>query len=267
MFFQVRTLPPEEAERFVKRLIVERAVLDKRMEVSHKRHEEDELFLANIEKRRANPQPYETCELHPVTMKTVNFQYHSISYFCTDCWRGICPTCFGSCCRNHKVQTIEIILRGVEDSITKGQEQRKLLIREEEEKKKALSAMRERKTEEGDKEGAKQVLAAIKRCNERIASSDEYVETLRAQFKFLEGHFHLPCVGRANSIACTRVKEWFQSHGVGADWVGPNLSLPVHAIVDPAPDDETEALTKQALALSDNPADDDMPPMLIPIGP
>lgn len=113
-------MPPEEAERFVKRLIVERAVLDKRMEVSHKRHKEDEAFLAEIEERRANPQPYETCELHPVTMKTVNFQYHSISYFCTECWRGICPLCYGSCCRNHNVRTIETILRGVEDSITKG---------------------------------------------------------------------------------------------------------------------------------------------------
>ena len=47
-------MPPEEAERFVKRLIVERAVLDKRMEVSHKRHKEDELFLAEIDTRPAN---------------------------------------------------------------------------------------------------------------------------------------------------------------------------------------------------------------------
>jgi hypothetical protein len=261
-------MPPAEAERFVKRLIVERAVLDKRMEVSLKRHKEDEAFLAGMEERRANPQPYEICELHPVTLKTVNIQHHSISYFCTECWRGICPLCYGSCCRNHRdVRTIETILRGVEDSIAKGQESRKLLIREEEEKKKALSLMRERKLEEGDKEGAKQVLLGIKRCNDRIASSDEYVETLLAQFRFLEGHFHLPCVGRADGIACSRLKEWFQSHGVGADWVGPNLSLLVHGIVDPAPDDETEAMTKQALALSDQPGDDDMPPLLIPIGP
>jgi hypothetical protein len=263
---KVRTMPPDEAEKFVKRLIVERAVHDRRMQLSNKRHEEDNNFLCKMEERRSKPEPYLNCEAHPVTLKTVNFQHHALSYFCTDCWRGICPLCFGSCCRNHNVRTIETILRGVEDSIAIGQEQRNLLIREEEKKRMALNTMRERMLMEDNKDGAKQVQLALKRCNDRISSSDEYVETLRAQMKFLECHFHLPCLGNPKGVAATRLKDWFQAHGVGADWKGPDLSLKPR-IVDDAPDDETEALIKEAVLLSqEDPYDDDTPPMLIAIG-
>ena len=146
---------------------------DKRMEVSDRRHREDERFLCKMEERRANPEAAPNCEVHPVTLMTVNFQHHALSYFCTECWRGVCPLCFGSCCRNHNVRTIETIIRGVEDSIARGQEQRNLLIRAEEKKRVALSTMRERMIADGDKEGAKRAQIGIKRCNDRIASSDE----------------------------------------------------------------------------------------------
>lgn len=264
---KVRTLPPDEAEKFVKRLMVERAVQDRRMEVSQKRQQEDTNFLCKMEERRSKPEGYQNCEIHPITLKTVNFQHHALSYFCTDCWRGACPLCFGSCCRNHNVRTIETILRGVEDSIVRGQEQRNALIKAEEKKRLALNNMRERILAEGDRESARQVQLGIKRCNDRISSSDEYVETLRAQMRFLESHFHSPCVGNSKGVAATSLKEWFQSHGVGADWQGPDLSSRL-GIVDDVPDDETEALTKQALLLLENPVnDDDMPPMLIAIDP
>jgi hypothetical protein len=264
---KVRTMPPDEAEKFVKRLIVERAVADKRAEVSHRRRQEDNNFLLKMDERRANPEPYENCEIHPLSLKTVNFQHHALSYFCTECWRAICPLCYGSCCRNHSVRTIETILRGVEDSIARGQEQRNVLIREEEKKRSALMTLRERLLAEGNKDEAKRIPLCIKRCNERIASAEEYVETLRAQLKFLQCHFNLPGVGNAESTAAVRLKEWFQAHGVGADWQGPNLSVKPD-IVEPPPDDETEALTRQALALGNEPVDDDdTPPMLIAIEP
>ena len=260
---KVRTLPPDEADKFVKRLVVERAVHDKREEVNRNRMNENDAFLHRVEERRAKPDEYQPCELHPITIKTVNFMHHAMSYYCIDCWRGICPLCYGSCCRNHHVRTIETILRGVEDSITRGQEQRKELIKEEEKKKAALSTMRERLLADGDKEGVRQQQLGIKRCNERIASSDEYVETLRAQLKFLESTFHLQGVGNSKGMAAQMLQEWFKSHGVGADWQGQDLAVRPN-IVDPAPDDETEAVTKQALELSL--IDDDEPPMLIVIG-
>ena len=127
----VRTLPPDDAEKFVKRLRVERAVYDRRDQMARQRQAEDASFVRKVEERRALAEDYQTCELHPVTLKTVNFAHHCMSYYCIDCWRCICPLCYGSCCRNHHVRTIETILRGVEDSITRGQEQRNLLIREE----------------------------------------------------------------------------------------------------------------------------------------
>ena len=97
---------------------------------------------------------------------------------------------------------------------------------------------------------------------------NRYVETLRAQLTFLLCHFHLPCLSNAKGVAAGRLKEWFQAHGVGADWQGADLSLKP-CIIEDAPDDETEALTKQAL-LQSHPGpleayDDDNPPMLIAI--
>ncbi len=263
---KVRTMPPDEAEKFVKRLIVERAVQDRRQEVSNRRRQEDNDFLSRMEERRANPDPYENCELHPLSLKTVNFQHHALSYYCTECWRAICPLCYGSCCRNHSVRTIETIIRGVEDSIARGQEQRNLIVREEEKKRVALSAMRERMTSEGNKDGAKQVLLGVKRVNERIASAEEYVETLRAQLKFLESHFNLPGVGNCEGIAAIRLKEWFLAHGVGEGSTCPSPSQS-RELVEPPPDDETEAMTRRALAFGSDAVDDDMPPMLIAIGP
>jgi hypothetical protein len=259
-------MPPDEAEKFVKRIIVERAVADKRAELSHRRRQEDNNFLLQMEERRANPEPYENCELHPLSLKTVNFQHHTLSYFCTECWRAVCLLCYGSCCRNHSVRTIETILRDLEDAIARGQEQRNVVIKEEEKKRNALSAMRERMLAEGDKDGPKQVLLGVKRCNERIASAEDYVETLRAQLKFLKCHFNLPGVGNPESVAAVRLKDWFQAHGVGIDWQGPDLSVK-EEIVEPPPNDATEALTQQALSLCSEPVDDDdMPPMLIAIG-
>ena len=49
-----------------------------------------------------------------------------------------------------------------------------MLIREEDKKKLALTTVRERLLAEGDKEGARRQQLGIKRCNERLQSSDEY---------------------------------------------------------------------------------------------
>jgi hypothetical protein len=265
----VRTLPPEDAEKFVKRLIVERAVQDKRDAVRKQRNKEDAEFLQRIEERRSTPSRFQNCELHPVTLNTVNFEFHEMSYFCNDCWRGICPLCFGSCCRNHNVWTVEAIIRGVEDSITRAQEQRCVFIREEERKILALNAVRERCLAWDDKDNFRQAQLGVKRCNQRINLSDQYIETLRSELSFLTSRFHLPCVGNSKSASALDLKEWFQRRGVG---FGANSSdkLIINFkpdIVDPSPHDVTEAFTQRALVLYDEPADDDTPPVLIAIEP